>query len=113
MRQRAGEDQTGNQQRKREAIEADAAGLEGGDFIVLAEDAKGDERGDKRGERRELVDEIGNQKAEIVDDDEEGNAVAGDVVEELEEGEGFKEQNECAEDERRSSRRSGAARRDR
>ena len=96
---RAGENDAGEKQREREPVEADAAGLEGDDFVVFAEDAEGDERGDESGERRELVDEIGNQEAKIIDDDEERDAVARDVVEQFEEGEGFKEQYERAENE--------------
>ena len=65
--------------------------------LFLLMHAEGDEHGDQRGERSELIDEIRNQEAEIVHDhDQEGNAVASDVVEKLEEGEGFKEQDENA-----------------
>ena len=95
---RGGKDQAGEKQREGEAVEADAAGLEGDDFVVFAENAEGDEGGDESGERRKLVDEIRNQETEIVDDDQEGDAVASDVVEEFEKGEGFKEQDESAED---------------
>src|SRR5262249_25920980 len=83
-----------DKKRQRQAIQTDAAGLEGGDFVVLAEHAQGDKGGDQRGERRELVDEIRNEIAEIVHDNEEGDAVPGDVVEQFEEREGFKKRDE-------------------
>ena len=75
--ERSGEENAGEQQRQRQAVEADAAGLEGHDFVVLAEHAESDQGGDESGEGRELVDEIGNQETEIVDDDEKGNAGGG------------------------------------
>jgi hypothetical protein len=88
------ENDSAEEKGKSEAIEADATGLEGHNFVVLAEDAESDENGDKGAERRELVDEVGNEVAEVVDDDEKGDMVAGDVVEKLEEGEDFEEKGE-------------------
>ena len=85
-----GKDRAGHEQRNDQAMKADAAGLDGHDFVVFAHGAESDENGDERAERREVVDQVGREIAEIVDDGEEGHAVAGDVVEKLEEGEGFK-----------------------
>lgn len=89
-----GEDESAEEKRDGEAVKADAAGLAGDDFVVLAHDAERDEDGDESGERGEVVEEEGSEEAEIVDDDEEGNAVAGDVVEQFEESEGFEEEDE-------------------
>src|SRR6202008_2929321 len=97
--QRARKNNPGEEQRQGEAIEADAAGLEGHNFVCLAENTEGAQRGDESGERRELVNEIRNQEAEIVDDDQKRDTVARDVVEQFEEGEGFKQQDERAENE--------------
>ena len=94
-----GEDHSGHEERDDQAMQTDAAGFDGHDFVVLAHDAEGDEDGDERAERGEVVDEIGREVAEIIDDGEEGDAMAGDVVEQLEEGEGFEEKNEDAHDE--------------
>jgi len=90
--------QAGEENGKGNAIKADAAGFEGGDFVVLAEDAEGDEDSDESAERRELIDQIGNEVAEIVDDHDERDVMAGDVVEEFEEGENFKEGDEGGHD---------------
>src|SRR5713226_1987450 len=64
------------------------------DLVVFAHDAEGDQNGDQRGERRELIDQIRREVAEIVYDDKESDAVAGDVVEKFKEREGLKEKNE-------------------
>jgi len=88
----------GKEKRNGEAIEADAAGFEGDDFVVFAEDAEGNENGDESAEWRKLIDEIGDEVAEIVDDDEERHVVTGNVVEEFEEGEDLEEEDEGGHD---------------
>ena len=88
----------GKEKRNGEAIEADAAGFEGDDFVVFAEDAEGNENGDQSAEWRELIDEIGDEVAEIVDDNEERHVVTSNVVEEFEEGEDFEEEDEGGHD---------------
>ena len=96
--QSAGKCTTSEEQRNGQAIEADAAGFESDDFVVLAHHADSDQHGDQCAERGELIEQIGNQVTEIVDDDEKGNAMARDVVEKLEEGEGLEKQDENAHD---------------
>ena len=93
-----GESEAGKEKRNGEAIEADAAGFEGNDFVVFAKDSESDENGDESAKRRELVDEIGDQVAEIVDDYEERDVMPGDIVEELEEGKDFEEEDEGGQD---------------
>ena len=93
-----GENESGEKERNGKAIDADAASLEGDDFVVFAEDAEGDENGDESAEGRELIDEIGDEVPEIVDDDEKGDVVTSDVVEQFEEGEDFKEEDESGHD---------------
>ena len=92
------EESAGKQKRDGEAIEADAAGLERNDFVVLAHHAEGNQHGDQRGEGRELVQKVRHEIAEVVDDDQEGNAVAGDVVEQLKKSECLKQEDEHAHD---------------
>lgn len=89
-----GNGDTGEENRNGEAVEGDAAGFEGDDFVVLAEDAEGDEDGDEGAERSELVNGIGDEIAEVVDDDHERDVVAADVFGQFEEGEDFEEEEE-------------------
>ena len=55
-----GDGDSGEEEWSGESIKADAAGFEGDDFVIFAEDAESDEDGDQRGERRELINEIRN-----------------------------------------------------
>src|SRR5260370_22321228 len=82
------------QERNGHAIKADAACFTSHDLVVFAHDAEGDQNGDQRGERRELIGQVRREIDEIVYDNKESDAVAGDIVEELKEGEGLKEKNE-------------------
>jgi len=95
-----GDGETGEEEGEREAVERDAAGLEGNDFVVLAENAEGNEDGDKGAERSELIDGVGNQIAEITGDDGKGDVVAADVFGEFEEGEDFEEEEKGDHDDR-------------
>jgi hypothetical protein len=94
-----GNGEASEEEREGESIEGEAAGLEGDDFIVFAENAEGDEHGDESAERGELVNGVGDEEAEIVDDDHEGDVVAADVFCQLEEGEDFEEEEERDHDE--------------
>ena len=79
--------QPGKEQRKDQAIEADAAGFEGDDFVVFRQNGERDESGDQGRKRRELIDHQRNQIAEIVDHGEERDVVAGDVSQQIEKSE--------------------------
>jgi hypothetical protein len=54
-----GEDHSGHEERDDQAMQADAAGLNGHDFVVLTHGAEGHKHGDERAERREVVDQVG------------------------------------------------------
>src|SRR6267143_1022451 len=89
-----GQGQPCKKQRHGQTIHTDAAGLDGHDFIVLAHDPQRHEYRDQRPQRRELIEQIGSKVAEIIDHDKERNAVARNVVEKLEKGEGLKKKDE-------------------
>src|SRR6516164_4027076 len=97
--EREGDGETGEKQRHRETIEGNAAGLEGHDFVVLTENADGDENGNEGAKRSELVDGVGNEVAEIVHHHDKGGVVAADVFGQFEEGEDFEEEEEGEHDE--------------
>ncbi len=97
--QSAGQQHAGEEERQGDAVDADATGFEGHNFVVLAEDTQSDQNGHQRAERRELVEQIRDQIAEVIDNNHKRNVVAGDIVEKLEEGEGLEEQDESAHDE--------------
>ena len=80
-------------------MQTDAAGFDGYDFVVLAHDAESDQHGNEGAKGSEVIDEIGRQVAKIIDDDEKSDVMARDVVEQLEEGKGFKEKDEHGHDE--------------
>src|SRR5882762_5205158 len=82
------------QQRHGKAIQTDAAGFAGDDFVVLAHHAQRHEYRHKRSKRGELIGEIRREIAEVLYDDKKWNSVAGDVVEKLEESERLEQKNE-------------------
>ena len=83
---------TGDEEWKSDAVERNAAGFEGNDFVVFAENAESNENGDERAERSELVDGVGNKITEIAEDDHEGDIVAANVFREFEKGKDFEKE---------------------
>ena len=92
--EREGDGEASEKERNGEAVEGNATGLEGDNFVVLAEDAEGDENAHESAEGRELIDGIRDEVTEIIDDDHEGDVVAADVFGEFEEGEDFEQEEE-------------------
>ena len=66
--QARGQQQSGQQQRQGNAIQADAGGLEGDEFVIFRHHAERDQHGHQRGQRRELIEEIAGKIDKIVDD---------------------------------------------
>src|SRR5579864_1153616 len=52
------EKNAGQQQWQRDAVQAEAAGLEGDEFVVLCHHSESDQHGYESGERRELVEQV-------------------------------------------------------
>src|SRR5438477_5354982 len=95
-----GQRQTGKKQGCRQPVHTDPAGFDGYDFIALAHDPQRHENGHQRSQGRELVEQIRSKVAEIIDNDQERDAMAGYVVQQLEERERLKQKNERSHQER-------------
>src|ERR1700693_207178 len=80
-------------------MQTDTASFDGHDFVVLAHAAKSHQHGNERAKGSKVVHEIGRQIAKIIDDNEESDVVACDVVEQLEEGKSLKQKDEHGHDE--------------
>src|ERR1019366_9653665 len=76
------------------AIQADAGGLEGHEFVVFRHHAERDQYGDQRGQRRKLVEEIASKIDKIADDLQNAGAMLRDVVEQLEKRKDLEEEDE-------------------
>src|ERR1019366_4327361 len=76
------------------AIQADAGGLEGHEFVVFRHHAERDQYGDQRGQRRKLIEEIAGKIDKIGDDLQNAGAMLRDVVEELEKRKDLEEEDE-------------------
>ncbi len=81
-------------QRQGNAVQAEAAGLERHELVVLSHYAQRHQHGDERGEGRELVEEVAGQVQEIESDVEQAGPVLRDVVEQFKKREHFEEQYE-------------------
>src|ERR1019366_965534 len=76
------------------AIQADAGGLEGHEFVVFRHHAERDQYGDQRGQRRKLIEEIAGKIDKIGDDLQNAGAMLRDVVEQLEKRKDLEEEDE-------------------
>ena len=93
--ERAPKHQSSHQERDRNSVQADAAGLERDELIVLGHNAERDQRSHQGGQRGELVKQVTGEIDEIAEDFEQPGAMLRNVVQELEKREYLEEQNEA------------------
>ena len=87
------EKHAGQQQRQRNAVQAEAAGLERDELVVFGHHSEGDQHGHERGQRRELVEQIAGEIQKILSDFDEAGAMLRDIVQQFEKCEDLEEQN--------------------
>ncbi len=75
-----GQDDGGHHRRHGQTIQADAAGLGGRDLVGLGQQAEDDQRRDQHRDRRDLVENLQDQIAVVLEHDGAGNVVSKDVV---------------------------------
>ena len=78
-------------------MQADAAGLEGGDLVVLGHHAEGDQHGHQHGDRRRVVEELGRQEEQVGEHLRQRDLVTDHVAQQLEEGVDVGHQHEAPE----------------
>src|SRR5580658_7278130 len=94
----AGDHHGGHEYGNDDAIEADAGGLDGCDFVGTLEQSKGDEHGEQHAERRGVVEEIGGDVEQVFADGEGRDLVSQDVTEQFEQSEHQQQDDERGDD---------------
>ena len=83
--QAAAQNNSGHQNRNRQAVQADAGGFEGRDLVVFGENSERHQHRDQHAERRRVVDQLRRQEEQIGEYARQRDMVFNDVAQQLEE----------------------------
>src|SRR5450631_64241 len=101
----AGNQRGGNQDRDYDAIQADAGGLDRGDFVGALQQPESDEHRQQHAERRGVVKKIGHDIQQIFAHRERRNLIPHDVAQQLEQGEHQQQHQKSCDDHRQVERK--------